>query len=458
MKSSSVKGWKDVFGFTYVQVMKGKANIIVTAIFFVIAVASLPVLSLIQGTDMVKPSDITKINVINTTDIDILPAMENVMADNEKFAEIEYEKVDNVEEESDRISSTDNKSDIMLIFESDKEMGFKAEFKYGEASKLSKEDVEEFAQEFQMKYQAIMAEALDISKEQMEAVNRQVTTDVSMYSLEDLEETPEEESDEMGLEQYSVMLTLITLAVFIVAVSGESVAGAIITEKTSKIVEFLLTSIRPMAIILGKVLAEFAATLSTFGIFAAGLGISFVLNGLINGTFTMKGVPSGIRAVFSGDVLAGLNVPNVILALVLVIIGILVYCMFAGLIGSTVNKIEEMAEGMKLYTFAMLIGCYSGIGIAIACMTGGCPDILKTIACIFPLTAPFTLPGFIILGDIGVVTALISIVCMILTLMVLTLFTANVYEEVVYHNGERLKIKDLIGIYKKNRREASAHE
>ena len=67
------------------------------------------------------------------------------------------------------------------------------------------------------------------------------------------------------------------------------------------------------------------------------------------------------------------------------------------------------------------------------------------------MSAPFALPGFTFIGMIDIVSILISIAIILVCIVLFTIFTSNVYEEIIYHNGEPLKIKDIVKIYKNNK-------
>ena len=62
----------------------------------------------------------------------------------------------------------------------------------------------------------------------------------------------------------------LVLFIFIFAY-GQTVAQSIATEKTSRVMELLLTSVRPLAVVIGKVLAMCLVSIAQF-LVIAGLG------------------------------------------------------------------------------------------------------------------------------------------------------------------------------------------
>ena len=74
---------------------------------------------------------------------------------------------------------------------------------------------------------------------------------------------------------------------------------------------------------------------------------------------------------------------------------------------------------------------------------------ITTFAWYFPISSPFALPGAILTGDIGKGEAAISIVVLALCLGLFALFVAKVYEHIILHNGDRVKIKDMVKMAKR---------
>lgn len=452
MKKNDFTGWKTIFDFTFRQSFKSKSSIISTVIFAVICIATFPVMSLIAGNKEVKESSIKEVKIINYTDVDLVDAIKTTMSENKKYKNIQYTTVSENDEKSLEEELKMAKSDckyIMMVFSLDEEMGYKASLKYGDKSSVDKTDLEEFASDMNAEFAGIMAKSVGVSKETLDLINKDTTTKVTTNATKELfEEKKDTKENGISMGQYGVLLFMMTITVFMISLSGEGVSGTIVTEKSSKIVEVLLTSVRPMAIITGKVLAVFCVSVIEIAIMAVSLFMSYVVNG--------KVIPTNLKGVFSTDVFAGLSVVNIVISVLVLLAGIMFYEVLAGLVGSTVNKIEEMAEGMKAYQMTMVLSSYVTIALAIVCMSGAYPKTLVAVACIFPLTAPFCLPGFLMLGKLSVAVSIIAVLAMLVFLFMLLLFTSNVYEEVIYHNGERMKIKEVIGLYRTNVRKAGA--
>lgn len=452
MKKSNFTGWKDVFKFAFVQDMKHKGTIIFTAVIFAIAALALPITSLINGDEKKeKKSPIKKVYFLNDSGVNIVDALKEVSKDT-KFDKITYEEVSDMKETEKKLDSDeDSKKDILMKLSINaKEGHYDMQLEYSEKGKLDEEDINEFSNVINENFPKIMSLSLGVTDEQIDFVNMQVITEVIDYTGE-VKDDSEEDSNMLDMMQYSLLLGIISVMAFVVAITGSNVATAIITEKSSKIIEFLLTSIKPMAIIIGKVLGTICVVLVEIFTALAGLLVSVVIDSSIREISIQKSAEELISKFVNVEALSGIGVLNIIVGIIAICLGLMLYGMMAGLVGATVSKIEEAAEGLKAFNFAMIIGVYITLGVAMAGMAGGLSDTVIRIVCMFPLSAPFALPGFTLIGMIDIVSILISIAIILVCIILFTIFTANVYEEIIYHNGEALKIKDIVRIYKNNK-------
>ena len=213
-----------------------------------------------------------------------------------------------------------------------------------------------------------------------------------------------------------------------------------------------MINVRPMALIVGKILAALTTVLIQF----AACGVSYLhsreIAKLIFGT-AQSGAEaeqkSGIMELF-----AHVNGGTLLLAAVMILVGVLFFGIVAGLAGASVSRMEEMAEGLKLYQMLLVVGSYVGIFLCIMQMMGKVSDVVVNICCILPLSAPFVLPANLLLGKVGVVTGLVSLAVVTVCTAALFSFTAKVYESMIFYNGNVLKLKDILQIAK-NRRVAA---
>lgn len=117
----------------------------------------------------------------------------------------------------------------------------------------------------------------DVEQEQLDFINQPVESRVE-HTTQDGEITPEEDGEGISMAEYYVLLAGIVVVVMIVNLSGGQIAMSIVTEKSTKVVEYLMINVRPMALIVGKILAALITVVIQFAAF----GVSYLLSGAIS--------------------------------------------------------------------------------------------------------------------------------------------------------------------------------
>ena len=130
------------------------------------------------------------------------------------------------------------------------------------------------------------------------------------------------------------------LLYFFVLVYGQGVANSVVIEKSSKLVESFLVSVKPGAMVLGKLLAITSAGILQLLSWLLSLAVSFIA-----GTAIVKSINPEtdmmIINVFEtlGTLLDGMFSPvNCILAILMVVSGMLLYCALAAIGGALASK------------------------------------------------------------------------------------------------------------------------
>ena len=65
-----------------------------------------------------------------------------------------------------------------------------------------------------------------------------------------------------------------------------------------------------------------------------------------------------------------------------------------------------------------------------------------------PISSPFAIPSALLTGAIDVPQALIAVLVLCVFVVLMALMVARVYEQIILHNGNRLKLGDIIGLAK----------
>lgn len=256
LRKSDFTGTGKVYRFTLSQMMKGKANIISLIIFFLIAAASIPVMTVMMGGEKAASPDspgavgIAAVYVQNDTGYEL--GLESVPQRNEIFENTEFVDTDlmNVEWSKDTYESMLQPEEIYVHIQRDEE---KMCFSIGAYALEDKEFPDGDIDSCVSMLSGLLDEARyagqDAKAEQIAVMTSPYNTNVQSVS-EYLEEKEDDFDARFGVQiLYSVALLI--LCTFV----SSFIIQKVIEEKASKLAELLMVSVQPLALLVGKILA-----------------------------------------------------------------------------------------------------------------------------------------------------------------------------------------------------------
>ena len=204
---------------------------------------------------------------------------------------------------------------------------------------------------------------------------------------------------------------------------GINVMRAIIEEKTSRVMEVMLASARPMEMMGGKIIGVGAVGLTQVAIWASTAGLYFSYNALASGS-SLKNIVSLKLAVFFA---------------VFFLLGYILYSTLCAAIGAMVNSDQE-AQQLQFIVMAPMIIAVIMLGSIIQSPNG--PTAVW--GSLFPLTAPLLMFLRISLEMPPWWQIWLSIGLMILTAYVLVFLCARIYRVGVLMYGKRPTLPEIV--------------
>lgn len=482
---NNLKGMKDIFTFTVVQNLKSKSMKIATLVLCIIALLSFPIISLISDSDKEskKSTSIKLVKVVDMTGLDLTNSLTEFAKDSGEdtiYGQLEYEVADidyeSLSEESEMkdIYKFDDESNYVYMQITNYEGMFDTQIIYSNKSKVDSDDAIDYSDYIKKNFKNILLKGMNLTEEQKQVIDSEVSikyqrdgqvaedvqnsdnTEQNQAAVEGQNsDNAKQEKDNTGAIKNSIIYAALMVIMFALAFGGERIAMSIITEKASKVMEYLMTSVKPMAVVIGKIFANLVVLFIQFGLVIISFIISIVIDNVMNsGDSNAFSLPSYLTKIFSMDNFSGLNAGTLIIAIVILIAGFLFYGMVAGLCGASVSKLDEVTEGIKMYTMLLIIGAYISIFIVTSEVYEG-TSVVRLAALLVPITSVFITPAALLTGYVSLVEALLSMVIMVAAVILITRFVANVYESMIYYSGNHLKLKDIITISKQNKVKSS---
>lgn len=446
MKENSCRGWKDVFSFTLTQTLKSKPYLIAMAIMLVFSLLSIPLLGLITknpAEEGAVKSNITKAYVSNQTPYTELAVGAELATGYEGIV------IELLTESEDIVMKRLAEEEVSAVLISITDSGMQANIRLLKSPEgpVKNYELQTLGESVQRAYQKAKMTALGVTEEQLAYLSVQVLPSAGVIDTKQAE-VVEDTSITMG--EYWFIYGLMFVIIMVSILSSTQVASSVVVEKSSKVLEYILISVRPLAIIVGKVLAMLVATLLQMLMLILGLVVSNKIS------VGITGEENNVLAQYlSPEIMSNLNPGNVIIGLVVAGIGMVLYATLAGLCGATVSRMEEVNECLTVLTVATLVGFYIGMMAADGMMASG-TTTFSTFALLFPLSSAFLLPGALLVGKVDLWILLLSVLILIISVMAMFAFVAKVYESLILHNGKRIRMKELLTIFKNSGKEATA--
>lgn len=233
-------------------------------------------------------------------------------------------------------------------------------------------------------------------------------------------------------DNYGVAMAASFILFFAVYFYGNYVAVSVSSEKTSRVMETLVTSTTPRNIIIGKTAA--------MGIVGLGQMILLVLTAVASYKLF---IPADMDFISSMIENVNLNVTSIAICIIYFILGYTVYAFLNAVTGATVSKVEDLNSAQTPIALISLASFY------LAYFTATVPDSSASkFASIFPFSSAFSMPGRILAGGATTGEIVTSIALLIATATLLALISIKVYSGAVLHYGKRLNIKELLKLSK----------
>ena len=208
------------------------------------------------------------------------------------------------------------------------------------------------------------------------------------------------------------------------------VSTSITIEKTSKIIETLVTSTKPSVIVIGKTIGAGIAGVVQLAI--------LVVTALISANIFLE--PEMLEAVLDT---AGITPYLIMVMAIYFILGYFMYAFMYAITGSAVSKPEEIQSANTPVAIITVIGFY------LSYFTMMNPNSsLNEIAGIVPISSPFCMPFRVMMGLAEPTDVMISVGVLSLTMIIIAKIAINIYSSAILQGSVKLNLKNIIRMYK----------
>lgn len=401
-----LSGTGQVYRFTLSQLLKSRANRVTLIIMVLLAAVSMPLTALLGG-ETPETSDtagLASVRVDNRTDLALDFSGDAYWADTD-------------------FSAGAGEPDAVVTITGD-ETGYQVAVNGSETAHAG--ELSQLAETARQAVRDACLRAAGLSSRQLEALTAS---------------TGEEDSHEDGFwVQYGYSI----LAMILCLMSASYVIRAVVEEKDSRLVELLLVSVKPMALLAGKILAVMAFTFGWLLAMLAGFGVSCGLTAGLMGSGVLQKQLSGLLAAVPRVQEDLWQAAGVLLVLLVSLgLGYLTMSLIGGVAGACCSGMEEAGEAtgpVMLLTMA---------GYLASCVVGAVPSgPVAVFSTLCPVVSIFCAPVQFAGGNVSFWLVLASWAIQAAVIWGLLTLASRVYAGLIVHRGSRVKLRELMSMAK----------
>lgn len=419
-----------VIRFTFMNKVRTKSFLVSTLIFALIITIGINLPFLIQmfTGDKAESEETTRIGLVYGQEQALAEQLETTWSSlpSTTYKFVKYETADEAALNKD---IEDGTIEGYLKFEAQEGSTFPAVVYSSEEEGMSPELQSNLQAALQVAKTRSIVDGLDLSDAQINELNAPVQIDARSIGTNPSGSAggaSEEKDGASEVINYIVVYALIILFFFTLMGTGNMIASEVTTEKSSRIMEILITSVSPLSQMFGKVIGMFLLGLSqilAFGIVAAANLM------LPHNMDTLKEMNLDLTAI---------DPMLLVFGLIFYILGYFLYAMLYAAIGSIVSRTEDLGQAVMPITMLSLVAFY------IAIFSLSAPNsMLMKVSSYIPFISPTTILVRIGLGDVAMWEILLSLAILIVSILVFGWLAAKIYRTGVLMYGKRPTFKEL---------------
>ncbi|MDR2157152.1 MAG: ABC transporter permease [Clostridiales Family XIII bacterium] len=226
---------------------------------------------------------------------------------------------------------------------------------------------------------------------------------------------------------------LLYLLFMIMVMYGQFVISSVINEKSTKAMEILITSAKPIQLMFGKVAGVGCAALTQLLLILVAAAAGLLLN-FDSWKARLPEVADSISEM-------NLSPALVLFFLLFFVCGYLLYAFIYAGLGSTVSKIEDAGAVTTLPQVFVLIAFFvSMVGMA------NLDAVYVKVLSYIPFFSPFIMFARISMGEAGYLQGVVALLILAPTIILFSWIAAKIYRIGVMMYGKPMKLREIVKV------------
>jgi ABC-2 type transport system permease protein len=193
----------------------------------------------------------------------------------------------------------------------------------------------------------------------------------------------------------------------------------VMEEKSSRVIEVLLSTVRPIKLLTGKVL---------------GIGLAALMQASLIVAFALV-----LSKVVGSNLLHGTGPLEVVSTLVWLVLGYSLYCWVYAAAGSMAERQDQVQSLALPLSLPMIVGYV----VALTGASSGTPSLLVKVFAYIPLTAPFAMTVLVGFGAVTWWQFATSVAITLVSTFAVARLATSIYRRAILRTGSRVRLKDF---------------
>jgi ABC-2 type transport system permease protein len=238
------------------------------------------------------------------------------------------------------------------------------------------------------------------------------------------------EAGTSGTGAFLVAYFLAVILYTVITLYGVAVMRSVVTEKTSRVMELMVATVKPRSLMAGKILGVGGAGLIQVGIWLLMGAAMLAYRDTILGWF---GLPN------TGSALPAFAVSEIVVSLAFFVFGFFFYAAMYAAAGAMVSSEQETQQVQMPVTMLLVIGvlCLQVVSNA---PRGSATVVMSNV----PLWSPLLMPMRYLLGGASLGEVAISMAFLVASMLLVVRVSAKIYRVGVLMYGKRPGLRELL--------------
>lgn len=271
--------------------------------------------------------------------------------------------------------------------------------------------------------------------ENLDRILREVEVDMSMPVI-DIDKA--EDTATSSVLSYILALVMDMMLYMFILIYGQMVMTSIIEEKTNRVLELVVSSVKPQWLMLGKIIGVGLVAITQILIWAAIIGLCSAFAMPVFAAMPEAASEPELTGALAQLTDVGFIVSLVVYMLLFFIGGYLFYSAIFAAIGSAVDNIQDASQLTSIATMPVIIGIVASMAV----INNPTSDMAFWLS-IVPFTSPMTMMSRLPFG-VPAWETILSLVVLYISFMLLLWVCAKIYRVGIFMYGKKPSLAEII--------------